>query len=178
MSGGLNGARRLRGAQIGLINIAERVEGTQIGLLNIAREVEGAAIAPVNIVEQGRIQAVVYASSAAPLSTGVRFVVAPLVTTTSIGYDPLGDVDRLIPQVALGGRVPFEPLYADVEVGYAPEIEPENHPSEDPVQTVRFRGSLGWDVLPTIGIFAAGGVRYAIDPREVGPEVLGGITVL
>jgi hypothetical protein len=178
VSGGFNGARRLRGAQIGLLNVAERVEGTQIGLVNIAREVEGAAIAPINIVEKARIQALVFASSAAPLSTGIRFVVAPLVTTTSIGYDPLGDSDRLIPQVAIGGRIPFEPLYADLEAGYAPEIEPKKHPAEGPVQTVRFRGSIGWDVLPPIGIFAAGGVRYAIDPSDLGPEFLGGITVL
>ncbi|MBN2380875.1 hypothetical protein JXM67_13840 [candidate division WOR-3 bacterium] len=56
LSGTINYALQVAGAQIGVVNVAGHVRGLQLGIVNVAGNLEGVPIGLVSVVKRGAVQ--------------------------------------------------------------------------------------------------------------------------
>lgn len=172
IAGAVNVAQDVNGLQFGVINIGKRVSGAQIGIINIAEEVNGASVGLVTYSKKGRTQFTTWVDPTRPLNVGARFVSGYLYAMPMAGGDPT-KTDEFDFGMSLGARFPIRDFYIDTEGNYA------NHYRDGSIDEsaidLRYRASLGYQVLPWLGIFAGGGVRHQFHAKEGGDHRLTGI---
>lgn len=172
VAGAVNVARDVNGLQLGVINIGKRVSGAQVGIINIAEEVNGASVGFVTYSKKGRTQFTTWVDPTRPLNVGARFVSGYLYAMPMAGGDPT-KTDEFDFGLSFGARFPIQDFYIDTEGNYA------NHYRDGSVDEsaidLRYRASLGYQVLPWLGVFAGGGVRHQFHAKEGGDHRLTGI---
>jgi hypothetical protein len=115
LSGVVNAADEFTGAQVGLVNIAGKGNGLQLGLVNIADEID-IPIGLVSIVKNGMFHANVWATEYAPVNVGVKFGSKIIYNVFSVGYGPRGGEDRLYAGIGIGGHIPLDRFFIDIDV--------------------------------------------------------------
>lgn len=87
-----NVARRVYGAQFGLVNVVRRVRGVQFGIFNFADSVVGVPIGFVNIVRRGGYRrGEIWASESLPLNAVFKLGVPRFYTIFGAAAEPFGN---------------------------------------------------------------------------------------
>lgn len=115
LSGVVNAADEFNGAQVGLVNITGKGQGLQLGLVNIAEEMDF-PIGLVSIVENGMFHANVWATEYAPVNVGIKFGSRIVYNVFSLGYGPRRDTNRLYAGIGIGGHIPFDRFFVDIDI--------------------------------------------------------------
>jgi hypothetical protein len=115
LSGVVNAADEFNGAQIGLVNVTDKGHGLQLGLVNVADEMDF-PIGLVSIIGNGMFHANVWATEFAPVNVGVKFGSQYIYNVFSLGYGPRSDADRLYAGIGIGGHVPIDRFFVDIDI--------------------------------------------------------------
>ena len=116
VSGVLNAANNITGAQIGLVNIAKNVKGTQIGLINIADTIDGVAIGLLSFSRNGIFDVDVFTSDLFRANVALRFGSPYVYNTFAIGINPAKDTMQYGYGFGIGGHIPvFPKLSVDID---------------------------------------------------------------
>ncbi|HEX2674697.1 MAG TPA: hypothetical protein VHM25_27665 [Polyangiaceae bacterium] len=159
-AGAANVAESISGLQIGVVNVAREVRGMQLGVVNVAKRVEGTSIGLVSVAGNGRVQPVVWASSAQLLNAAVKFTVGPIYTQAGLGYAP-GDQTYSY-ELGLGAHLPIGRLFVEPGVHYS-ELRGTHQPFDhELIEYGHYRVAAGLD-LGGVSPFAGVGVlqRFA-----------------
>jgi hypothetical protein len=179
LSSGLNFARNVHGVSAGLINFQDRVEGVQLGVVNVARQVDGAAIGIVSIAGNGRVQPLLYGSTAMPVHLGVKFLVGHAYSEVGWAASPGEDVQS--PEGGLGVHFPFgASLYLEPGVHYSEVLSTKNDDAAEHGD-MHYRARLGVRFFDTFDLFGGAGVIQRIhgaDSGKVSAEALFGLAAL
>lgn len=116
VSGVLNAANNITGAQIGLVNIAKNVKGTQIGLINIADTIDGVAIGLFSFSRNGIFDVDVFTSDLFRANVALRFGSPYVYNTFAFGMNPAKDTMQYGYGFGIGGHIPvFTKLAVDID---------------------------------------------------------------
>jgi hypothetical protein len=154
LSGVVNAADRFNGAQVGLVNITGRGQGLQLGLVNISDEMDY-PIGLVSIVGNGMFHANVWATEYAPVNVGVKFGSRIIYNVFSLGYGPRSDEDRLYAGIGIGGHVPLNRFFVDVDIlnqGVYREGRWFEEGGSDLLSSLRLTG--GWQLADFLAVTA------------------------
>lgn len=162
------------GAQFGIVNVGGRVHGLQLGVVNVAEDVDGASIGMITYSRQGRVQPVAWYSTTTPANVGVRFYTGPLYAMPTLGFELARDirstsdseVATFSPGFSIGGRVPVERAFVDVEVNYSQSMPKWRFDEHD--LNLRYRVLAGFYVTSWFAPFVGGGVLHHF--RTQGPR--------
>jgi hypothetical protein len=179
LSAGLNVARNVHGVSAGLINFQDRVEGVQLGFVNIAREVDGASLGVVNVAGNGRVQPIVYGSTAMPIHLGVKFLVG--YTYSELGWAAAPSDDVQSPEGGLGMHFPLgASVYVEPGVHYSEVLSTKNDDQAEHGD-IHYRARLGVRLFDAFDLFGGGGVIQRIhgaDSGKISGEALFGVAAL
>lgn len=157
---GANVAAAISGLQLGFVNVAREVHGMQVGVVNVAKRVDGTSIGLVSVAENGRVQPVVWASTAQQMNVAAKFTVGPIYTQAGLGYTHR---DRTYTyEIGLGGHFPIGRFFVEPGVHYS-EMRSAEHPFDQAlIEYVHYRVAAGVD-LGRVSPFAGVGVlqRFA-----------------
>jgi hypothetical protein len=115
LSGVVNAADEFSGAQIGLVNITGRGSGVQLGLVNIADDMDY-PIGLVSIVGNGMFHADVWATDFAPMNLGIKAGSRRIYNVFMVGWRPDGAEPRLYAGLGIGGHIPLNDFFVDIDV--------------------------------------------------------------
>jgi hypothetical protein len=184
----VNVGGNVRGAQIGIVNIANEVSGVQLGLVNVADEVKGQSLAFVPYSRAGKTQIVTWYDSSQPLNLGVRFHSGALYVMPTFAYEP-GPVlpwsqsakSRYAPGVSLGGTLPFDRAFVDLDVNYSERSTGLSY-NTDRIH-LRYRALAGWQCTSAFAVFLGGGLHHELRTAngaevQLKPELSVGVQIL
>ncbi|MDD5308042.1 MAG: caspase family protein [Deltaproteobacteria bacterium] len=119
LAGIYNQADDFSGLQLaGIANVATgRMHGVQLGLVNVAEDSD-APIGLVNIIEKGMLHLDLFASETFPLSYELRTGGRYLYSVLSVSVAPQSAPVRWACGAGLGGQVPFDPFFLNVDLVY------------------------------------------------------------
>jgi len=171
LAGVVNAADEFSGAQVGLVNIAGRGRGLQLGLVNIADEVD-VPIGLVSIVKNGMFHANVWATEFAPVNVGIKTGSNIIYNVFMVGWRPNGESTRVFGGLGIGGHVPINRLFVDVDllshgVWTGPDWFPEG--GSDLLSSLRLTG--GWQVTDRLAVTAGPTLNVWVSDREDGSQV-------
>jgi hypothetical protein len=145
------------------VNIGKRVRGAQIGLLNIAEDIDGGALGFVSLAKNGRIQPIAWLSTGAntALNAGVKFRTGYTYSYVGGGHDLVDPRSRI--EAGAGGHLDVvRPLYLEFGFAYAGEWKDQGSPQDEPLrQELRYDLRAGVD-LGSVTLFAGGGLAQRI----------------
>jgi len=159
-AGAANIAEAISGLQIGVVNVAREVRGMQLGVVNVAKRVDGTSIGLISVAENGRVQPVVWASSAQRLNAAVKFTVGPIYTQGGLGYTPGNQTYDY--ELGLGVHLPIGRLFVEPGVHYS-ELRGTQKPFDhELIEYGHYRVAAGVD-LGRVSPFAGVGIlqRFA-----------------
>jgi hypothetical protein len=171
LAGVVNVADEFGGAQIGLVNIAGEGHGLQLGLVNIAEEVD-VPIGLVSIVENGPFHVNAWATEFAPVNVGIKTGSNIIYNVFMFGFSPNGESTRLFGGIGLGGHIPLNRFFVDIDVlshgvYSGPDWFPEG--GSDLLSSLRLTG--GWQVTDYLAVTAGPTVSVWVSEREDGSAV-------
>jgi hypothetical protein len=103
VSGGLNIADTLKGAQIGLINWSKSQQGFQLGLINLSDTITGRSLGLITLVKRGGHYAVeAYATATFLANVSLQMGTPRLYTTFSGGYNDENGVEAFTAGLGFG----------------------------------------------------------------------------
>lgn len=159
-AGGANVAEVISGLQIGVVNVAREVHGLQLGVVNVAKRVEGTSIGLVSVTESGRVQPVVWASSAQSLNAAVKFTVGPIYTQAGLGFAPRNRTYTY--ELGLGAHFSLGRVFVEPGVHYSETRSTKQPFDHELIEYGHYRVAVGMD-LGRVSPFAGAGVlqRFA-----------------
>ena len=171
LSGVLNVADEFSGAQVGLVNITDSGRGLQLGLVNIAEDVD-VPIGLVSIVKHGMFHASVWATEFAPVNVGIKTGSNTIYNVFMVGWQPDGESTRMFGGLGLGGHIPLNRFFVDIDllshgVWTGPNWFPEG--SSDLLSSLRLTG--GWQVTDRLAVTAGPTLNVWVSEREDGSQV-------
>jgi hypothetical protein len=158
--GGANVAESISGLQIGVVNVAREVRGMQLGVVNVAKRVDGASIGLVSVAGNGRVQPVVWASSAQLLNVAAKFTVGPIYTQAGLGYAPADQTYTY--ELGMGAHFPIGRVFVEPGVHYSEMRSAKNPFDHELLEYAHYRVAVGVD-LGRVSPFGGVGVlqRFA-----------------
>lgn len=103
ISGGINIADTLRGAQIGLINWSKSQQGFQFGLINLSDTITGRSLGLITLVKRGGHYAVeAYTTATFVANVSLQMGTPRLYTTFSGGYNDNNGVEAFTTAIGFG----------------------------------------------------------------------------
>ena len=128
LSGGLNLARALDGAQIGVINVGGDLHGAQIGVVNVARHARGlqlgvvnvaedstASLGVLNLIKHGEHHLELWGSETIPLALSAKLGGRRCYGILTAGMNPGTDRLRSAYGAGLGVHTPLGRAFVDVD---------------------------------------------------------------
>jgi len=159
-AGVVNVAQSVEGFQLGVVNVSGEVHGVQLGVVNVAKRVNGTSVGLVSVAENGRVQPVIWASSAQPLNAAAKFIVGPLYTQAGLGYSPSNKTYTY--ELGLGAHIRFARFFVEPGVHYSEMRGTEQPFDHELIEYGHYRVAAGMD-LGKVSPFAGAGVlqRFA-----------------
>ncbi len=172
VAGGFNGAPRIEGAQIavvnwggdvngtqvGVVNIAGRVRGAQVGVLNLANHSDGESVGVISLARNGRHHVEAFASDVSAANLALKLGTRYAYTTFVLGAHP-GDRTRFSYGFGFGWHAPLSArLSMDVDlvgsyISY--DIDPsENRGPEERSVLGSLRAVAAFKVLRRLAVMA------------------------
>ncbi len=169
IAGTVNIADKFDGAQIaGCVNIAGYGSGAQIGIVNIAKHLEGPAIGLLNLIGNGFRRLNFWASDFSLVNVGLKTGTCNVYGILTTGLSPF-DPGRFYFGGGLGGHIPFEPFYWDIDlINY--NVRPFDEFGHVD-QLFSLRGSAGWRIGERFSVFAGPTLNCWVSDAENGSEV-------
>ena len=149
----LNISGEVTGGQIGVVNIARKVTGGQLGLVNVAEEMTGVPLGLVSIVGNGQFHVNAWFDETSILNVGLKCGAKHAYTVIEYGFNPLGDYANNKLGLGVGGHIPFDPLFVDIDaVGYGvvEGILPVTETGSSLLARLRVTG--GWQITPKVAL--------------------------
>ena len=168
-AGGLSGVQaslvniggNLDGVQLGLVNVAQHVRGAQLGLVNVADEVDGLSFGLANVIAKGKTRLVGWADTVAVANAGVKYVMGPVQSLVTLGWDPLDE--EIAAGLGLGGHFELGDFFVEPDVLYRYVVaDPAKAPDETYYHSVAYRLGFGWQIEPKLGVLAGGGLEHQL----------------
>jgi hypothetical protein len=171
LSGVVNAADEFSGAQIGLVNITGSGRGLQLGLVNIADDVD-VPIGLVSIVKHGMFHANVWATEFASVNVGIKAGSKTIYNVFMVGWQPDGESTRVFAGLGIGGRIPLNRFFADVDllshgVWTGPDWNREG--GSDLLSSLRLTG--GWRVTDRLAVTAGPTLNVWVSEHGDGSQV-------
>jgi hypothetical protein len=171
LSGAVNVAEKFSGAQVGVVNICGQGRGLQFGLVNIAEDVD-VPIGLVSIVENGMFHVNVWANEFSPVNVGIKTGSNIIYNVFSFGFNPKGESTRVFGGIGLGGHIPLNRFFVDIDVlshgvFSGPDWFPEG--GSDLLSSLHLTG--GWQVTDYLAIIAGPALSIWVSDREDGSAV-------
>ncbi len=141
------------GGQIGVVNIARKVTGFQLGLVNVAEEMTGVPLGLVSIVGNGQFHVNAWFDETSILNVGLKCGSKHAYTVVEYGINPLGDYANNKLGLGVGGHIPADPLFVDIDaVGYSvvEGILPVTETRSSLLARLRVTG--GWQISPKLAV--------------------------
>ena len=173
-----NVARDQSGLQLGLVNVGRRLSGVQLGLVNVAEEVDGAPVGLVSITRDTDYSAVTYSSLRFPVNAAFKmrngYVFSELGGGVAFDREVADDsrktnIGRF--GAILGAHIDVGPIFVEPGVGFDSEVPLSESTSNERQGVVRYRGTIGWQLLPALGVIAGAELRQEI-PEDSGSSRL------
>ena len=171
LSCGVNVADEFSGAQVGLVNIAGTGRGLQVGLVNIAGDVD-VPIGLVSIVEQGMFHVNAWATEFAPVNVGIKTGSNSIYNVFMVGWRPNGDSTRVFGGIGIGGHIPVDRFFVDVDLlSHGVFTGPDwfSDGGSDLLSSLRLTG--GWQVTEKLAVTAGPTLNVWVSDREDGSRV-------
>lgn len=163
----VNYAKRVCGAQIGVINTSGRsVKGVQLGIINYSYDTARVQVGLVNMNPKTKINGMIYGGSMTAVAFGIRFSNQRTYSILSIGYP----YDHKVADYsgAFSYRYGFYKnlkrfrLSADLGYSHINLVSDKEHDEiPNTLWSVQARGNLAFQICRYFGIFASGGYEYA-----------------
>ncbi len=176
--GAANIARDQSGLQFGLVNVGRKLSGVQVGLVNVAEEVDGAPIGLVSITRNTDYSAVTYSSLRFPVNAAFKMRNGYVFSELGGGFAfdrEVGDDSRKTNVgrfgAILGAHFDLGPIFLEPGVGFDSEVPVSESTSNERQGVVRYRGTVGWQLLPAFGLLAGAELRQEI-PEDSGSSRL------
>ena len=171
LAGVVNVADEFSGAQIGLVNIAGRGRGLQLGLVNIAEEMD-VPIGLLSIVRNGQFHVNAWASEFSLVNVGIKTGSKTIYNVFMLGCQPGGDSTRLLAGLGIGGHIPLNRFFVDIDllshgVFSGPDWFPEG--GSDLLSSLRVTG--GWQLADGLALTAGPTMSVWVSEREDGSAV-------
>lgn len=115
VAGVLNVANKHSGAQIGLLNVAKNVKGCQIGLINIADTLDGASVGLISYSRNGIFDVELSTNDFFTFNAAIRTGGPRIYNIFTFGVAPLNDTMRYGYGIGIGGEIPINKLYVDID---------------------------------------------------------------
>lgn len=159
----INAARRVHGAQLGLLGVAaDRVRGVQVGLLNVAEEAD-AQVGLLSVTRKGGVAADVWTGDVAALNVAVRFRARHTYSVLAVGVHPGGAGRGIMFGLGFGGRIPLaRRLHLDLDL-LSYSVFPRFRFSGDNAALATLRLLLGWQVGRRFAVFGGPTFNALID---------------
>jgi hypothetical protein len=175
LSGSVNVADEITGAQLGLVNVAGKLSGLQLGLVNVCDSMDGVPIGLVSIVGNGQLHMNVWADEAALLNLGMKVGSKQIYNVFGLGYQPLGDTKRFMTTLGIGGHIPIDPFFCDLDLT-ATDVHPRfdwwwHATAAGTNLLTRLRIAGGWQVAPGFAITAGPALSVFVSTVENGANV-------
>jgi hypothetical protein len=157
LAGGVNFCREFRGAQIAPVNITEEGRGLQLGVVNVADHID-VPVGIVNIIRTGQFHIDAWTSEAAMVNVGLKTGSRYVYSVVSFGLHPTGDTSLLLAGLGLGGHIPLNRFFVDVDA-ITSNVYPWPHWFwTDTADGYRFLTTLrvtgGWQVTDRVAVIA------------------------
>jgi hypothetical protein len=160
----------LDGVQFGLVNVAQHVRGAQFGLVNVADEVDGLSFGLANVIAKGKTRLVAWADSVAVTNAGVKYVMGPVQSLVTLGWDPVDDEG--LAGVGLGAHFELGDFFVEPDVLYRYVVaDPANASHDTEYHSIAYRVGFGWQPEPKLGVLAGGGLEQQV-PAVGGDDAL------
>ena len=171
LSGAVNVAEEFSGAQVGVVNICGTGRGVQLGVVNIAEEME-VPIGLVSIVENGQFHVNAWASDFSLANIGIKMGSRTVYNVFMFGCQPGGDSTRLLAGLGIGGHIPLNRFFVDVDavghsVGRGPEWFEEGWLNL--LSSLRLTG--GWQLTDMLALTAGPSLNVWVSDREDGSAI-------
>lgn len=169
---GVNVAEDVEGGQVGFVNVAQRVKGVQLGLVNVADEIDGVPVGLISVTKDGGVHPVVWYSNVTPFNAALKFATKYTYTFVNASWDP--NASLVGPGGGIGGSIPtfLERLFVDVDASQTYLFRDEG-PADDGRSLSRLRGTLRYQILPHLSVFAGGGYVGQVERRRNAAGVVG-----
>jgi hypothetical protein len=141
------------GGQIGVVNIARKVTGFQLAVVNVAEEMTGAPLGLVSIVGNGQFHVNAWVDETSILNVGIKCGAKHIYTVLEYGINPLGDYANNKLGLGIGGHIPADPLFVDIDaVGYnvVEGLLPVTETGSSLLARLRVTG--GWQITPKVAV--------------------------
>ena len=171
MAGAVNIANEFRGAQIGVVNIAGEGRGLQLGVVNIAGDVD-VPIGLLSIVKNGQFHVNVWASEFSLVNLGIKTGSKTIYNVFMFGCQPGGDSTRLLAGLGIGGHIPLNRFFVDIDalshnLWRGPEWFVEGGPNL--LSSLRLTG--GWQLTDMLALTAGPALNVWVSDREDGSAI-------
>jgi hypothetical protein len=177
MAGAVNVAEEFDGAQIGVVNICGNGHGLQLGVVNVAEDVDF-PIGLVSIVENGQFHVNVWASDFSLVNVGIKTGSKTIYNVFMLGCQPDGDATRLYAGLGIGGHIPLNRFFVDIDVlnhGVFQDQQWFQDGGSDLLTSLRLTG--GWQLTEMLALTAGPtlNVRVSDHKDESAVQVLDAI---
>jgi hypothetical protein len=166
LSGVVNVAGELTGAQIGVVNIAGTGRGVQLGLVNIADDME-VPIGLVSIVKNGQFYVNAWATEFSSVNIGVKTGSRIIYNVFMLGWRPGGDDPRLYAGLGIGGHIPFDRFFLDIDIlnhGEYHDRQWFREGGSDLLSSLRLTG--GWHLNDMLALTAGPTLNLRVSEHE------------
>ena len=169
----VNISSTVTGAQIGLINIAGVVRGTQIGLINISREMNGVPFGLLSLSRDGQQHLEIWRSLKGSYQAAFRLGTRYAYTLFRFGYEQDSDPVRWSYGLGFGIHLPFYPFYVNVDASIRSMHEGfDEWYDTDAINLLpELRAVAGFRFGSRIALFAGGSVRFFFPGGYPDPDV-------
>ena len=171
LAGAANVAEELSGAQIGVVNICGNGHGLQLGVVNIAEDVD-VPIGLLSIVKNGQFHVNVWASEFSLVNLGIKTGSKTIYNIFMLGCRPRGDSTRVFGGIGLGGHIPFDRFFVDVDLlSHGMFTGPDWFPESESYRLSSLRLTGGWQVTDMLALTAGPTLNVWVSDREDGSAV-------
>ena len=159
-AGVVNVAGELSGFQLGIVNVAGDVHGVQLGVVNIAKRVDGTSVGLVSVADNGRVQPVLWTSSAQTLNAAAKFTVGPIYTQAGLGFARGNQTYTY--ELGLGAHFPVGRFFLEPGVHYSEMRSTKKPFDHELIEYGHYRVAAGVD-LGRVSPFGGAGLlqRFA-----------------
>jgi hypothetical protein len=170
-AGAVNIAEEFEGAQVGVVNIAGKGKGLQLGVVNIADDIDY-PIGLVSIVKNGQFHLNAWASEFAAVNLGIKAGSKSIYNVFAVGVAPAGDSTRVFAALGIGGHIPLDRFFLDIDgVYYSPRMGPEWFEEEGSDLLTGVRVTGGWQVNDYLALTAGPTVNVWVSDDSDGSSI-------
>lgn len=158
--------------QVGVFNIAGHARGLQLGVVNVAEDHDGVPIGIVSIVKNGQFHVNAWTDESSLLNVGIKLGSKHVYNVYAVGLQPVGSPLRSRLGLGIGGHIPADPFFLDIDaVGYNVSEGLRFWSQEGLNMLNKLRITAGWQISPKLAITAGPTINVWVSTEEDGSDI-------